>query len=49
MPTLIRFLAVICVIAAIIYGGMAALVILVEPEPREMTIRVPPERLDPDR
>lgn len=35
------------IIAAIIYGGMVALVISVEPNPREMTVRIPNDRLQP--
>ena len=49
MPSLIRLLVVLGLIAAVIYGGMVALVALVEPRQREMTIRIPPERLEPDR
>lgn len=49
MPSLIRLLVVLGLIAAVIYGGMVALVVLVEPRQREMSIRIPPERLEPDR
>ena len=47
MPTLIRFLIVLGVIAAAIYGSMIALVTFVEPHQREITVRVPNERLRP--
>lgn len=47
MPSLIRLLVVLCVIGAAVYGGMIALVMLVEPTPREMSVRVPSERLQP--
>jgi hypothetical protein len=47
MPTLFRFLAVLAVIAGIIYGGMVALVTFVEPQPRDVTIRLPSERVNP--
>jgi len=47
MPTLFRFLAVLAVIAGIIYGGMVALVTFVEPQPRDVTIRIPSERVNP--
>jgi hypothetical protein len=47
MPSLIRFLVVIGVIAAAVYGGMVALVMFVEPNPREMSVRIPSERLQP--
>jgi hypothetical protein len=47
MPTLIRFIVVVGLIAATIYGGMVALVLFVEPEQREMSVRVPSDRLQP--
>jgi hypothetical protein len=47
MPSLIRLLVVLALIAGVVYGGMIALVMLVEPTPREMTVRVPNERLEP--
>jgi hypothetical protein len=47
MPTLFRFLFILALIAGVIYGGMLALVVLVEPRDREITIRVPSERLNP--
>ncbi|MYZ50075.1 histidine kinase [Propylenella binzhouense] len=46
MPTLFRFLFVIAVIAALVYGTMLALVFFVEPTPHEMTERIPANRLD---
>lgn len=47
MPTLFRFLTTLAFIAAVIYGGMYALVLYVEPKQGEMTVRIPPERLNP--
>ncbi|MGH6926631.1 MAG: histidine kinase [Propylenella sp.] len=47
MPSLIRLLVVLGIIAALVYGGMIALVISVEPNPREMTVRIPSDRLQP--
>ena len=47
MPSFIRFLVVVALIAAAVYGGMLALTIWVEPNPREMSVRVPAERLQP--
>ena len=43
MPSLIRFLVIVGVIAGLVYGGMIALVALVKVEPREMSqsIEVP--------
>lgn len=47
MPTLFRFLFVLAVIAGIIYGSMLALAFLVEPKERDVTVRIPSERLNP--
>ena len=47
MPSLIRFLVIVGLIAAAIYGSMVALVMFVEPNPREMSVRIPNERLQP--
>ncbi len=46
MPTLFRFLFILAVIAGAVYGSMVALVLLVEPREREVTIRIPSERLN---
>jgi hypothetical protein len=37
LPSLFRFLFVIALLAAIVYGGMIALVSYVKVQPREMT------------
>ena len=47
MPSLFRFLFIVAVLAAIIYGAMFALVMFVEPTQREMSVRVPSERVNP--
>lgn len=47
MPTLMRFLAILAVLAGVVYGGMFALAHFVEPNKGEMTVRIPPERLNP--
>lgn len=47
MPTLFRFLVICAVIAGSIYGAMWALVLFVDPQPRDVTIRIAPERLNP--
>ncbi|MDN2567647.1 histidine kinase [Aquibium sp. A9E412] len=49
MPTLIRFLTVIAILVGLAYGAMFALVTFVEPNTGEMTVRIPPEKLNPDR
>ncbi len=45
MPSLIRFLVVIGVLAGLAYGAMLALVTFVEPQQREMTQGVPAQKL----
>ena len=47
MPSLIKLIVVLGLIAAAVYGSMIALVVLVEPNPREMTVRIPNERIQP--
>ena len=49
MPSLFRFLFICAVIAGSIYGTMVALVALVEPTEREVTIRIPSERVNPQQ
>jgi hypothetical protein len=47
LPTLFRFLAILAILAGIVFGGMVALVTFVEPQPREMIETVPPAKLQP--
>lgn len=49
MPTLIRFLVLIAVLVGLVYAGMFALVTYVEPNTGEMTVRIPAEKVNPDR
>jgi hypothetical protein len=49
MPTLFRFLMTLLILAGIVYGAMYALVLFVEPNRGEMTVRIPPEKLQPQR
>ena len=49
MPSLFRFLFVCAMIAGTIYGTMVALVTFVEPTEREVTIRIPSERVNPQQ
>jgi hypothetical protein len=44
MPSLLRFLAVIGVIAGIGYGIVFSLAHFVDPKPREISVTVPPDR-----
>jgi hypothetical protein len=46
VPSLIRFLVIIGILAGLAYAGMIALVTFVEPQPREMTQAIPPGRLN---
>jgi hypothetical protein len=46
VPSLIRFLFVVGALAALVYGGMLALVTFVEPETREMTQTLPAAKLN---
>jgi hypothetical protein len=45
MPTLIRFLVVLIVLAAIGGAAVVYLAYFVEPKQREMTVKVPPSKL----
>ena len=45
MPSLFRFLAVIAILAGLVYGAMVALVTFVQVQPREMTQTIPPSKL----
>ncbi|MGE0500807.1 MAG: histidine kinase [Rhizobiaceae bacterium] len=49
MPTLFRFLVVIGVIVGLVYGAMWSLATFVEPRQGELTVRIPPEKLNPKR
>ncbi|MGO4833709.1 histidine kinase [Rhizobiaceae sp. 2RAB30] len=46
MPTLFRLLMTLAVIAGIVYGAMFALATFVKPNTGEMTIRIPPDKLN---
>jgi len=44
MPSLLRLLAVIAIICAVIYGGLFALAHFVQPHTRDMSVSIPPDR-----
>ncbi len=44
MPSLFRFLTILCVLGAIGYGAIFALAHFVEPKPRDITITVQPDK-----
>jgi hypothetical protein len=41
MPTLLKLLAMIAIVCALIFAGMVALVAFVQPEERTITVSVP--------
>ena len=45
MPSLFRFLLVIGVLGGIGYAGIVTLAKLVDPQPREITVTIPQEKL----
>ena len=45
MPTLFRFLLVIGILGGLGYAGLFSLARLVDPQPREMTVTIPPDKL----
>jgi hypothetical protein len=47
MPTLIRLLVILLVLAGLVYGGMLALVAMVQPPEELVTIRIPARELIP--
>jgi len=47
MPSLVRFLTVVAILAAIGAAATIYLAYMVEPNTREMTIRIPPAKLAP--
>jgi hypothetical protein len=47
MPTLLRFVVTLAVLAGIVYGAMFALVMFVEPKQTELSVKIPQARLDP--
>jgi hypothetical protein len=49
MPSLVRFLIVVGVLAALAYGAMLSLVFFVAPVPRPMEQAVPAAKLNPPK
>ncbi|TAL80891.1 MAG: histidine kinase [Beijerinckiaceae bacterium] len=46
MPSLFRFLFIICVLAGLVYLGMLALVTFVTPQPHQIIQTIPASRLN---
>jgi hypothetical protein len=49
MPSLLRFLGLIGVVAGALYAGMFVLAHFYDPAPREITVSIPPDRLSKQR
>jgi phage shock protein PspC (stress-responsive transcriptional regulator) len=49
MPTLVRFLVVLAILAGLGLAAMVALATLVQPDIRQITIPIPPDRLPTPR
>ena len=47
MPTVVRFLITLAVLAALVGAGMFYLANFVTPSPREMSVRIPSSQLKP--
>jgi hypothetical protein len=45
MPSLIRFFAVVAILAGLVFAGLWSLDNRVKPQPREMTVTIPPDRI----
>lgn len=45
MPSFFRFLIVVGLLAGLVYGGVYSLARFVEPQPREMVVTIPYDRL----
>ena len=41
MPSLFRFLVIVCVLSAVVYGGIYTLAVYFEPAPREVSKPLP--------
>ncbi|NKB53163.1 MAG: histidine kinase [Rhizobiaceae bacterium] len=46
MPSLIRFIIVCGVLGGLVYAGMFALATFVEPEEREIRVKIPSKRIN---
>jgi hypothetical protein len=44
MPSLFRFLIVVGILGGIVYAALVTLATMVDPQPREITVTVPPDR-----
>ena len=44
MPSLLRFLTVVAILCAAVYGALYALAHFVQPHPREISVSIPPDK-----
>lgn len=49
MPSLFRFLIAVGILFGIVYGGMVALAVLVQPQSREISVTIPQDRFAKQR
>jgi hypothetical protein len=49
MPSLLRFLTVIAIVGAAIFGGLYALAHYVQPKSREISVSIPPDKFFKNR
>jgi len=49
MPSLLRFLTIVVLLVAAVYGGVYSLAHFVQPKPREITVSVPPDKFYKNR
>lgn len=47
MPTLMRLISILAILAGLVWAGIFALATLVEPNQAEMTIRIPAAKINP--
>lgn len=47
MPTLFRFLFICGTLVGMVYAAMWSFVVFVEPRERDVTVRIPSERINP--
>jgi hypothetical protein len=44
MPSLLRFLAIVAILCALVYAGLYSLAHFVQPNPREISVSIPPDK-----
>lgn len=49
MPSLFRLLTVLAILCGLVYGGLYALAHFVQPQPREISVSIPPNKFFKNR